>query len=83
MDIWLLSAILLVLALVPCGIIISFAPVMDRLVGLELASIICVLTLMLLSQAFLQPSFFDIALTLAFLSVPAGLMFSFFLERWL
>ncbi len=56
---------------------------MDRLVSLEMAGTLSVLILMLLAEAYRQPSFFDLALTLAFLSLPAGLVFALFFERWL
>ncbi|HSR12445.1 MAG TPA: monovalent cation/H+ antiporter complex subunit F [Thermodesulfobacteriota bacterium] len=83
MDIWLLSAAMMILALIPCGVVIVHAPVMDRLVALQMAGVVCVLVLVLMAEGFRQPSFYDLALTLALLSLPANLVFAFFLERWL
>ncbi len=84
MDIWLIAAIVLIIGgLLPCGMVIARAPVMDRLVALEMAGTVSVLVVMMLAEAFRQPSFFDLALTLAFLSLPAGLVFALFFERWL
>ncbi len=84
MDIWLIAAVVLIVGgLIPCGIVIARAPVMDRLVALEMAGTLSVLVLMLLAESYRQPSFFDLALTLAFLSLPAGLVFALFFERWL
>ncbi len=84
MDIWLIAAIVLIVGgLIPCGIVIARAPIMDRLVSLEMAGILSVLVLVLLAEAYRQPSFFDLALTLALLSLPAGLVFALFFERWL
>ncbi len=82
MDIWLFSAIIMVLALIPCGVVIAGARVMDRLVALEMAGVVAVMVLVLLAEGFRQPSFYDLALTLAFLSFPANLVFAFFIERW-
>ncbi|MEA2508926.1 MAG: multicomponent Na+:H+ antiporter subunit [Actinomycetota bacterium] len=55
---------------------------MDRLVGLELASVIVCLILLLLAQGLHRPPFFDLALALALLSFAGGLVFARFLERW-
>lgn len=55
----------------------------DRLVALELAAALSVLILVLMSFAFDQPSFIDVPLTIAFLSLPGTLVFAHFLERWL
>ncbi len=82
MDIWLVAAGFLMIGLIPCGIVIASAPLMDRLVALEMAGVISVLIIMLLAQSYRQPSFHDLALTLSLLSLPAGLVFVFFFERW-
>jgi multisubunit Na+/H+ antiporter MnhF subunit len=55
----------------------------DRLVALQLAAAVSVLILVLMSFAFDQPSFIDVPLTIAFLSLPGTLIFAQFLERWL
>ncbi len=83
MNPWLVGAFALVLGFIPCGIVIARASVPDRLVALEMAGILAVSILMLLAQAFQQPSFHDLALTLALLSFPAGLVVAYFIERWL
>ena len=56
---------------------------MDRIVGLEMASIITTLTLMLLAHGFQRIPLYDIALAAALLSFGGGLVFVRFLERWL
>ncbi len=83
MDIWLIAAGFLIFGLILCGIVIASAPIMDRLVALEMASVISILILMMLAQSYKQPSFYDLAITLSLLSLPAGLVFVFFFERWL
>lgn len=83
MNAWLISATVLLFALVPAGIITFRGSSMDRLVGLEMASILTTLTLMLLAQGFQRIPFYDIALAAALLSFGGGLVFVRFLERWL
>lgn len=83
MNAWLISATVLLFALVPAGIITFRGDSMDRLVGLEMASMITTLTLMLLAHGFQRIPFYDIALAAALLSFGAGFVFVRFLERWL
>ncbi len=80
---WLLSAIVLTAALVPCGIVCARGPAMNRLAGLETAGSIEVLIFLVLAQAFGRPAFFDLALALAILAFAAGLVFARFFQRWL
>ncbi len=56
---------------------------MDRLVGLEGASVIATMTFMLLAEGFQRTAFYDLPLTLALLSFAGGLVFTRFLERWM
>jgi multicomponent Na+:H+ antiporter subunit F len=81
-NVWLVAALGLILALVPCGIVVFREPPMDRLVALELASVISSLMLLLLAQGFHRPAFFDLALALALLCFAGGLVFARFFERW-
>jgi multicomponent Na+:H+ antiporter subunit F len=83
MNVWLVAAAAMMLCLVPCGIVCFRGKAIDRLVGLEATSTICVLILMLLAEGFGRLPFFDLALTLALLSFAGGLVFARFLERWL
>jgi multicomponent Na+:H+ antiporter subunit F len=55
---------------------------LGRLVAAQLATAITSLILVLLSFAFDQPSFVDLALTLGLLSFPGTLVMTLFLERW-
>lgn len=82
MNIWLVAALALILGLIPCGMVAFREAPMDRLVGLELASVIVCLVLLLLAQGLHRPPFFDLALALALLSFAGGLVFARFLERW-
>ncbi len=58
-------------------------PVGQRLVAVQLATALASLLLALMTFAFDQPSFLDLSLTLAFLSLPGTLLMALFLERWL
>ncbi|MDP9224282.1 MAG: monovalent cation/H+ antiporter complex subunit F [Actinomycetota bacterium] len=82
MNVWLVAALALIVGLIPCAVVAFREPPMDRLVALEVASVIVCLILLLLAQGFHQPSFFDLALALALLSFAGGLVFARFLERW-
>ena len=83
MNAWMLAASILLLAFIPCGIVLIRAPVMDRLVSLEMSGILSILILVLLSISFREPSFLDLALTLAVLSFSGSLVFIYFLEHGL
>jgi multicomponent Na+:H+ antiporter subunit F len=83
MNAWLLAAIGLVFALIPCGIVCFKGTAMDRMVGLEMAGILECLILLLLAQGFKNPNFYDLGLTMALLTFGGGLVFVRFLERWL
>jgi multicomponent Na+:H+ antiporter subunit F len=83
MNVWLLATGVLLLALVPCAVVAFRAAVMDRLIAVELAGTLAALLVLTLAQGLGRPSLFDVALALALLSVPATLVYAYFLERWL
>jgi multisubunit Na+/H+ antiporter MnhF subunit len=83
MNPWFLAAIVLVGGLVICGLVILKAPLMDRLVALNLSGILMILIFVLLAQGSGQSMLYDLALTLAVLALPGILVFIHFLERWL
>ena len=83
MNAWFVTAIALLLALVPCGITCLRGKTMDRLVALQLAGVITVLALLMLAVGYRRAPYFDVALTLAILSAAGSLAFVRFLERWL
>ncbi len=83
MNFWLIAATLLVLGMIPCGIACLRGSLTFRLPALQLAGVLAALAIMLLSQAYGQPSFFDLALTLIILAFPGGIVFIRFIERWL
>lgn len=83
MNAWLISATILLLALIPVAIQVFRGDTMDRLVALEMAGIMTTLILLLLTQGFQRIALYDIALAAALLSFGGGLVFARFLERWL
>lgn len=83
MNVWLGAAVALLFALFPCALVCFRGSAEDRLTGLEMASVLATLELVLLAEAFHRPPFYDLALCLALLSFGGGLVFVRFLERWL
>lgn len=83
MNVWLWAAMALLLSLVPCLIVSFRGDLADRLVGLELASVLVTIELLLLAQGFHHPSFYDLPLTLVLLSFGGGMVFARFVQRWL
>jgi len=83
MNAWLVTAFVLMLGLIPCGIVCFTRDAPTRLVGLESASMLMVLILLLLAEGYQRSFLFDLALMLALLSFGGGLVFVRFLERWL
>jgi multisubunit Na+/H+ antiporter MnhF subunit len=45
--------------------------------------VLVTIELLLLAEGFQHPSFFDLPLTLAFLSFGGGMVFARFVQRWL
>lgn len=83
MNMWLIAGFFLLLGLLPCAFVILSAPVLDRLIALQMAGLVSTFALMVFSQGFGQPSFFDLSLATALLSIPGCLVFCHFLESWL
>ncbi len=84
MNVWLVFDVVLVLGLAPCAwVMVRSAEPGDWVVALQMSGLIGVLALLLLAEAMSRPSFYDLAVALAILSFPAGLMFAYFIEHWL
>ncbi|ATB29671.1 monovalent cation/H+ antiporter complex subunit F [Melittangium boletus] len=81
MTAWEWAASGLLVALMPCGVLCVRARTMDRLVGLQLATTLTTLLLLVLARVYQRAIYFDIALVLAVLSFPGGLLFVRLLER--
>lgn len=82
MNPWLLAAAFLAPAFLPCALVaLRYPSPIDRLVALEMATVVLVLELVLLSQGMGRVPFYDLPLTLALLSFGGGLAFAYFLAR--
>jgi len=83
MNPWLIAAVPLALTLLPPAFVALRGTLVQRLIAVQLASVIGAVLFVVLSYGFGQPSFLDLALTLVLLSLPGTLTFTLFLERWL
>lgn len=81
MSAWELAAFGLLVAMIPCGVLCARAGTMDRLVALQLATTVAALLVLVLARVYQRAVYFDVALVLAMLSFPGGLIFVRLLER--
>jgi multisubunit Na+/H+ antiporter MnhF subunit len=82
MNVWLIATTVLLTGLVPCLWIAMRGSIMSAVVGLELASTITTLSLLMIAQGLRRDPFMDLALVSAILSFAGALTFVRFLERW-
>jgi multisubunit Na+/H+ antiporter MnhF subunit len=82
MTVWLPAVVALVPALAAPVWVALTARTAERLIAAQLANAVAGFTIVLMSFAFDLPSMIDLALTLAFLSLPGSLLLAHFLERW-
>ncbi len=83
MSIWLLATLALLPAFAVPALAAGFGDAGGRLVAVQLASAIATWVLILMTFAFDQSCFIDLALCLALLTLPGTLLLALFLERWL
>jgi multicomponent Na+:H+ antiporter subunit F len=83
MNAWYITAIALLVCLIPCIVVCSRGDPFKRLIGLEMANSVCVMILIALAGALDRDFLYDLALAQAFLSIGGGLVFVRFMERWL
>ena len=83
MSAWLLAALAMLPALASTLWVVARHSTSSRLIGMQLASGLVGLIIILFSFASDQPTLVDLALSLAVLSLPGSLLFAHFLERWL
>ena len=83
MNVWLVAACVLLLLLFPAGAMTVRGTAIDRLIGLEFASTLAVLALLMIEQGLQRQSFFDLSVTLAILAFPSTLLFAHVYRRWL
>ncbi|MCW2910182.1 MAG: hypothetical protein JWL68_4971 [Actinomycetia bacterium] len=83
MNSFVIAAIAMLAAVIPCGIVLVRGKVMDAVVAYEAISSIVVMVLVLLAEGFRRPGEFELPVLLAVLLFGSGLVFVRFLERWL
>jgi multicomponent Na+:H+ antiporter subunit F len=83
MNFWLLGVIVLEIGLIICGAVCVFARLGESLVAMEMSSAIGVFSVVLLAEGMGRPAWYDLALALAILSFPSGLVFLVLLRRLL
>lgn len=83
MNAFVVAAIAMLVAMVPCGIVLWRGTVMDAVVAYEAISAIAVMVLALLAQGLRRPGEFELPVLLAVLLFGSGLVFVRMLERWL
>ena len=83
MNPWILTASVTGACLIPCAWSCLHGSAEKRLVGLEMATIVVIIVLVLLTIGYGRLPFIDIPLTLAILSFGAGVVFARFLEKHL
>ena len=83
MNIWLLAAAAVSASLIPCADMCLRGSPERRLVGLEMASIVVTIAMVLFTIAFGRAPMIDLPLTLAIMSFGGGLVFARFLEKHL
>ena len=80
---FIVTAIVMLIAVIPCGIVMVRGKVMEAVVAYEVVSSIAVMVLILLAQGFQRPALFELPVLLAILLLGSGLVFVRALERWL
>ena len=81
MSVWLLAAVVLVSAWMPCLFVCLLASELDALVAVELGSTLLTSVLMLLSLAFKRQPFIDLALAFVLVSIVGSLAFARMMEQ--
>jgi multicomponent Na+:H+ antiporter subunit F len=82
-DGFIIAAIAMLIATVPCGIVVLRGQLMSAVVAYEAISSIIVMVLVLLAEGFRRSGEFELPVLLAVLLFGSGLVFVRFLERWL
>jgi multisubunit Na+/H+ antiporter MnhF subunit len=80
---WLIAATALALGFIPCAVVCLRREAMDGLAAVEMAGVLAIWIIVLLAEGSQRAILYDLALALAVLSFPAGMVFANFLERWL
>jgi multicomponent Na+:H+ antiporter subunit F len=80
---FMIAAIAMLIALIPCAIVVARGEAMEALVAFEAISAVAVMVLILVAEGFGRPGEFELAELLAVLMFGSGLVYVRFLERGL
>jgi multisubunit Na+/H+ antiporter MnhF subunit len=83
MNVFVLAAIGMLAAAIPCLVVVWRGEVMEAVVAYEAIGSIAVMVLVLLAEGFRRSGEFELPVLLAVLILGSGLVFVRFLERWL
>ena len=83
MNPWLVATILLLPPLLVPVYVAARADANNRLVAVQVSSTLAALIIALMTFAFDQSSFIDVALCVSLLAVPCTYLYTVFMERWL
>jgi multicomponent Na+:H+ antiporter subunit F len=78
-----IAAIAMLIALIPCGVVLFRAEAMTAVVAFEAISSVAIMVLALLAEGFQRSGEFELPVLLAVLLLGSGLVFVRFLERGL
>ena len=83
MSAFVIAAIAMLVAVIPCGIVMVRGKVMEAVVAYEAIGSVIIIVLVLLAEGFDRSGEFELPVLLAMLILGGGLVFVRFLERWL
>lgn len=83
MNVFVLAAIGLLVAAIPCLIVVWRGEAMEAVVAYQAIGSIAVMVLVLLAEGFRRTGEFELPVLLAVLILGSGLVFVRFMERWL
>jgi multisubunit Na+/H+ antiporter MnhF subunit len=81
MNEWMIVAVVLIAAMVPCLVVCLLAGATHALVAFSVASTLITTVLMLLAEGFHRQPFIDLAVVLALMSIVGALAFARMMER--
>lgn len=83
MNAFVVAAIAMLVAVIPCGIVMLRGKIMEAVVAYEAVGSIIIIVLVLLAQGFRRSGEFELPVLLGLLILGGALVFVRFLERWL
>ncbi len=83
MNAFVIAAIAMLAAVIPCAIVMVRGKIMEAVVAYEAIGSVVIIVLVLLAQGFGRSGEFELPVLLAMLILGGGLVFVRFLERWL